>query len=207
VTQAIFSMSMIVVQSLTNSFGEMFIAANVIVMRIDGFVMLPAFSFGSAMTTYAGQNIGARQMDRVVEGAKKGTLVAMGISAVLTAIILLFGKHLMAIFTDTQELITLSNNMMRIIAVGYVLMEVTQCLSGIMRGAGDTVTPMWISIISSVALRIPLAYGLVWLSKTPELPQGNCAMMYVSMLLSWSAGALLTFLVYRRGAWKEKAMF
>ena len=207
VTQAIFSMSMIVVQSLTNSFGEMFIAANVIVMRIDGFVMLPSFSFGSAMTTYAGQNIGARQIDRVTEGAKKGTLVAMGISAVLTAIILLFGKHLMAIFTDTQELITLSNNMMRIIAVGYVLMEVTQCLSGIMRGAGDTVTPMWISIISSVALRIPLAYGLVWLSKTPELPQGNCAMMYVSMLLSWSAGALLTFLVYRRGAWKDKAMF
>ena len=207
VTQAIFSMSMIVVQSLTNSFGEMFIAANVIVMRIDGFVMLPAFSFGSAMTTYAGQNIGAKQMDRVTEGAKKGTLVAMGISAVLTAIILLFGKHLMAIFTDTQELITLSNNMMRIIAVGYVLMEVTQCLSGIMRGAGDTVTPMWISIISSVALRIPLAYGLVWLSKTPELPQGNCAMMYVSMLISWSIGALLTFLVYKRGAWKEKAMF
>lgn len=207
VTQAIFSMSMIVVQSLTNSFGEMFIAANVIVMRIDGFVMLPAFSFGSAMTTYAGQNIGARQMDRVVEGAKKGTLVAMGISAVLTAIILLFGKHLMAIFTDTEELITLSNNMMRIIAVGYVLMEVTQCLSGIMRGAGDTMTPMWISIISSVLLRVPLAYGLVWLSKTPQLPQGNCAMMYVSMLISWSAGALLTFLVYRRGAWKEKAMF
>ena len=207
VTQAIFSMSMIVVQSLTNSFGEMFIAANVIVMRIDGFVMLPAFSFGSAMTTYAGQNIGARQMDRVVEGAKKGTLVAMGISAVLTAIILLFGKHLMAIFTDTEELITLSNNMMRIIAVGYVLMEVTQCLSGIMRGAGDTMTPMWISIISSVLLRVPLAYGLVWLSKTPDLPQGNCAMMYVSMLISWSAGALLTFLVYRRGAWKEKAMF
>lgn len=207
ITQAIFSMSMIVVQSLTNSFGEMFIAANVIVMRIDGFVMLPAFSFGSAMTTYAGQNIGARQMDRVLEGAKKGTLVAMGISAVLTAIILVFGRHLMAIFTSTQELITLSNNMMRIIAVGYVLMEVTQCLSGIMRGAGDTMTPMWISIISSVLLRVPLAYGLVALSKTPELPQGNCAMMYVSMLISWSAGALITFLVYRRGGWKEKAMF
>ncbi len=207
ITQAIFSMSMIVVQSLTNSFGEMFIAANVIVMRIDGFVMLPAFSFGSAMTTYAGQNIGARQMDRVLEGAKKGTLVAMGISAVLTAIILVFGRHLMAIFTSTQELITLSNNMMRIIAVGYILMEVTQCLSGIMRGAGDTMTPMWISIISSVLLRVPLAYGLVALSKTPELPQGNCAMMYVSMLISWSAGALITFLVYRRGGWKEKAMF
>ena len=207
VTQAIFSMSMIVVQSLTNSFGEMFIAANVIVMRIDGFVMLPAFSFGSAMTTYAGQNVGARKMDRVLEGAKKGTLVAMGISAVLTAIILIFGRHLMAIFTDTQELITLSNNMMRIIAVGYVLMEVTQCLSGIMRGAGDTMTPMWISIISSVLLRVPLAYGLVALSKTPELPQGNCAMMYVSMLISWSCGALMTFIMYKKGNWKRRAIF
>ncbi|MCR4950089.1 MAG: MATE family efflux transporter [Solobacterium sp.] len=207
VTQAIFSMSMIVVQSLTNSFGELFIAANVIVMRIDGFVMLPAFSFGAAMTTFAGQNIGAKQMNRVLDGAKKGTLAAMGISAVLTGLILVLGKHLMAIFTDTEELITLSNNMMRIIAVGYILMEVTQCLSGIMRGAGDTVTPMWISIISSVALRIPLAYGLVWLSKTPELPQGNCAMMYVSMLISWTCGALMTFFMYQKGNWKRRAIF
>ena len=207
VTQAIFSMSMIVVQSLTNSFGELFIAANVIVMRIDGFVMLPAFSFGAAMTTFAGQNIGAKQMDRVLDGAKKGTLAAMGISAVLTGLILVLGKHLMAIFTDTEELITLSNNMMRIIAVGYILMEVTQCLSGIMRGAGDTVTPMWISIISSVVLRIPLAYGLVWLTRTPELPQGNCAMMYVSMLISWTCGALMTFFMYQKGNWKRRAIF
>ena len=50
ITQAIFSMAMIVVQSLTNSFGEMFIAANVIVMRVDGFAMMPNFSFGTAMT-------------------------------------------------------------------------------------------------------------------------------------------------------------
>ena len=62
-TQAIFSMSAIVVQTLTNSFGEMFIAANVIVMRVDGFVMMPAFSFGSAMTTYAGQNVGVSDGD------------------------------------------------------------------------------------------------------------------------------------------------
>ena len=100
VTQAIFSMSMIVVQSLTNSFGEMFIAANVIVMRIDGFVMMPAFSLGTAMTTFAGQNIGAG-------------LAAMGISAVITALILLFGRGLMGVFTTTQELIDLSFRMMK----------------------------------------------------------------------------------------------
>ncbi len=206
ITQAILSMSMIVVQSLTNSFGELFIAANVIVMRIDGFVMLPAFSFGTAMTTYSGQNIGAGKMDRVVKGARQGTLFAMGVSTVLTVLILLFGRHLMAIFTQTEELIDLSYRMMRILAVGYIAMEVTQCLSGIMRGAGDTVTPMWISIVNSVALRVPLAYGLVALTRTPELPQGNCAMMFVSLVTTWVIGALLTFVMYRAGRWKKKAI-
>ena len=206
VTQAIFSMSMIVVQSLTNSFGELFIAANVIVMRIDGFVMLPAFSFGSAMTTFAGQNIGAGKMDRVITGARNGTLTAMGVSAVITVLILLFGRSLMGVFTQTAELIDLSYRMMQILSVGYIVMEVTQCLSGIMRGAGDTVTPMWISIITSIALRIPLAYGLVALSKTPELPQGDCAMMYISMLISWTIGAAITFIMYRRGKWKKSAI-
>lgn len=206
VTQAILSASMVIVQALTNSFGELFIAANVIVMRIDGFVMMPAFSFGGAMTTYAGQNIGAGQMDRVLRGARQGTLAAMGISAVLTALILLFGRPLMGIFTTTAELIELSYRMMRILSLGYIAMEVTQCLSGIMRGAGDTTTPMWISMFTSVGLRIPLAYGMVALTRTPELPQGNCAMMYVSLLLTWTICAVITFVVYRMGRWKRKAI-
>ena len=205
VTQAIFSMSMIVVQSLTNSFGELFIAANVIVMRIDGFVMMPAFSLGTAMTTFAGQNIGAGFMDRVEKGARNGTLTAMGISAVITALILLFGKGLMGVFTTTPELIDLSFRMMKILAPGYIAMEVTQCLSGIMRGAGDTVTPMWISIVNTILIRVPLASGLVALSRTPELPQGNCAMMFVSLLITWIIGAFLTFILYRTGRWKKKA--
>lgn len=206
VTQAIFSMSMIVVQSLTNSFGELFIAANVIVMRIDGFVMMPAFSFGSAMTTFAGQNIGAGKMERVAEGTKRGTLVAMATSAVLTVLILLFGRHLMAIFTSTDALIEVSYHNMQILSAGYIAMEVTQCLSGVMRGAGDTVTPMWISILNSVIIRVPLAYILVGLTRTPELPQGNFYMMPTSLLITWLIGACITFAMYKRGKWKEKAV-
>ena len=198
-------MSMIVVQSLTNSFGELFIAANVIVMRIDGFVMMPAFSLGTAMTTFAGQNIGDGQMDRVEKGARNGTLAAMGISAVITALILLFGRGLMGVFTTTPELIDLSFRMMKILAPGYIAMEVTQCLSGIMRGAGDTLTPMWISLVNTIVIRVPLAYGLVALTRTPELPQGDCSMMFVSLLVSWIIGAVLTFVLYRTGKWKQKA--
>ena len=166
VTQAIFSMAMIVVQSLTNSFGEMFIAANVIVMRVDGFAMMPNFSFGTALTTYAGQNVGAKRYDRVEKGARQGTAIAMGVSIVLTSLILIFGKALMGIFTKTPELVDLSREMMGILAVGYIAMAVTQGLSGVMRGAGDTVTPMWISIATTILIRVPVAYGLAFLTRS-----------------------------------------
>ncbi len=206
ITQAILSMAMIIVQSLTNSFGEMFIAANVIVMRVDGFAMMPNFSFGTAMTTYAGQNVGARQQERVSRGAVQGTLIAMGTSAVITGLILIFGKSLMGIFTKTPDLVELSRRMMGILAVGYIAMAVTQSLSGVMRGAGDTVTPMWISIVTTIFIRVPIAYGISFLTRTPELPYGRQECIFISLLISWLLGALITFFFYRHGKWKDKAV-
>lgn len=206
-TQAILSSAMIVVQSLTNSFGELFIAANVVVMRVDGFAMMPNFSFGTAMTTYAGQNIGAGKTDRVMQGAKQGTIMAVVCSALITLCILLFGHHLMAIFTDTQELVDLGVYVLRILAVGYIAMAVTQCLSGVMRGAGDTITPMWISIITSVILRVPLAYGISFLTRTEELPVGRFECIPGSLLITWIVGAILTTIFYVRGTWKKKSIF
>ena len=206
ITQAIFSMAMIVVQSLTNSFGEMFIAANVIVMRVDGFAMMPNFSFGTAMTTYAGQIVGARRHDRFDTGAKQGTLIAVVTSAVITALILLFGKALMGIFTRTPELVDLSRDMMGILAVGYVAMAVTQSLSGVMRGAGDTMTPMWISIATTILIRVPIAYGISFFTRTAQLPNGRQECIFISLLASWLIGALITYVFYRRGKWKEKAI-
>ena len=205
-TQAIFSLAMIVVQSLTNSFGEQVIAANVIIMRVDGFAMMPNFSFGTAMTTFAGQNVGARKYDRVEQGAKQGTLMALGVSAVLTGMILIFGRALMGVFTETKSLIDLSRNMMSIIAIGYVAMAVTQCLSGVMRGAGDTMTPMWISLATTVAIRVPLAYGIAYLTRSPELPNGAYQSLWISLLASWVLGAIITAICYKRGGWKRKAL-
>lgn len=205
-TQAIFSSAMIIVQSLTNSFGEQFIAANVVIMRVDGFAMMPNFSFGMALTTFSGQNVGAGLYDRVTKGAKQGTLMAVSCSTVITAVILIFGKSLMSVFTDTTDLVNLSYRLMFILAIGYVAVAVTQSLSGIMRGAGDTMTPMWISLITTVAVRVPLAYGISFLTRTPELKYGIQECIQISLVSSWVMGALITAVFYRRGKWKEKAI-
>lgn len=204
ITQGIMATAGMVVQSLTNTMGELVIACNVIIMRVDGFAMMPNMTFGQAMSVYTGQNVGARKYDRITMGVKQGSMMALGTSAVITVILLFFGKHLFGIFTETQELIDLAVRMMRILAVGYLCIAVTQVLGGVMRGAGDTVTPMWVSIFSTIILRIPVAYGLAYLTRSDAYPNGSPVALFTSLLTSWSVGMIISIIVFSIGKWKNK---
>jgi len=204
VTQAIMASAGMVVMNLTNQMGEMVVACNVIVMRVDGFAMLPNMTFGQAMSVYTGQNVGAAKYDRVHKGVKQGTLIGLIFSVTITAVLLLFGRYLFAIFTDTPELIELANQMMQIMAVGYICISVTQVLGGVMRGAGDTTTPMWVSMISTILLRVPAAYGLAYLTRTPEFPHGQPIALFGSLMISWTLGMVISIIVFGIGRWKKK---
>ena len=201
ITQAIMSASMLIVQALVNSFGDaMLVAANV------GYAMLPNFSFGQAMGTYAGQNVGAGRLDRLKPGTRQGTAMTVLTALVLVPVIIWFGPALMDLFAPgNTELINLAMGMMYILAVGYIAVGVTQSLQGVIRGAGDTTSPMWITIFTTVLLRIPLAYGLVALTKSmgaPVLTQEK--MIFVSLLSVWVMGAVITVIVYFHGGWRKK---
>ena len=199
ITQAIFSMAGMVVQTLTNSMGEMVIAANVIIMRVDGFAMMPNFSFGQAMSVYTGQNVGAAKYDRVGLGTKQGTILAVSCSAAITCVLLFLNRYLFGIFTETTALIDLAGQMMRIMAVGYIAMAITQTLGGTMRGCGNTVTPMWISIFTTVMLRVPVAYALAYLTRSAEFPNGHPFALSISLLVSWTMGMIISVIAFRWG--------
>ena len=206
ITQAIMSVAMLVVQSLTNSMGEMVITANVMIMRVDGFAMMPNFSFGQALSVYAGQNVGAGRLDRVVQGRRQGMVMSVGFSCVVTLAILVFGRYLFGVFSDTVELIALANRMMSIMAAGYIAMTVTQVLGGVMRGAGDTMTPMWISMITTVVMRVPLAYIFAYFSRSDAWTHGRPESLSFSLLISWLAGAVISYAAYRHGKWRRIAL-
>ena len=199
ITQAIMSRSLMVVQSLTNSMGEMVIAANVIIMRVDGFAMMPNFSFGQAMSVYTGQNVGAGKWGRVQKGVIQGSLIAQTFSVAIVIVLLFLNKYLFGIFTTTTALIDLAGRMMRIMAIGYIAVSITQVLGGVMRGCGNTVTPMWISIISTVVLRIPTAYVLAYLTRSAEFPSGHPFALSISLLVSWTMGMLMSVVAFRYG--------
>ncbi len=206
ITQAIFSLAMMVVQRLINGFGDaMFVACNIMVMRVDGFAMLPNFSFGQAIGTFTGQNVGARRIDRLEQGASQGLIMSLGTAVVLTPLVVLAGPWLMGLFTPNTGLVNMAMSMLYLLAMGYIAMSVTQVFSGVMRGAGDTMTPMWISFATTILLRVPLAYFLVWLAKTlggSILMQEK--MVFLSLLITWLLGMLITSVLYLRGGWKKK---
>ena len=204
VTTALFSMSAIMVQSLTNSLGTAMIAANVAVMRVDGFAMMPNFTYGTAATTYVGQNIGARQVERAHKGMMDLLKLAVGTAIVLVACILLFGRWLIGLFTITPDVINIGVQGLRWLSLGYIAFAVTNCLHGAMRGAGETMIPMWISIFTTIIIRLPLAYLLAYLTRTPEWPNGQPVALFSSLLISWILGMLITTFAYTRGAWKRK---
>jgi putative MATE family efflux protein len=205
-TQIVFSLANIAVQGLINTFGTLVIACSTIIMRVDGFAMMPNFSFGMVMSTFVGQNIGAGKMDRVDRGTRNGLILGLGVAAALVLGILCFGETLIRFFTQTPELIALSSRMLRVLAVGYLGMGTTQILSGVMRGAGDTTTPLYISIFTTIIVRVPLAYSLARLTRSALYPQGRPEIIYVSLLVAWLMGAGASCVFFRMGKWREKSI-
>ena len=198
-SQATFAIAMMIVQPLVNSFGALFIATNLIVMRIDGFVIMPIFSFGNAITVFTGQNVGAGRMDRVSQGVRQCCTLSAGTAFVLVSLILLFGHHVAGAFTQTQEVLDLSVRMLRILAVGYMALSISMVLWGVIRGAGDAMSPLWGAIAIVAIVRVPTAYLFVHLMGAPE------ALMY-SMLCGWLSNLAIAAIMFRGGKWRDKSL-
>ena len=144
---------MIIVQSLTNSFGEAFIAANVIIMRVDGFAMLPNFSFGLAMTTYAGQNVGAGRIDRVSKGLFSATATGIVLSVLTFILMYFFGNQMTLLFIDASETLALEQafryNM--ICTAGFPLLTFILTFRFTIQGMGFSTFAMLAGVLEMIA--------------------------------------------------------
>ena len=206
IAQGILFVSILFVQSLINSMGSMVVATTTAVMRVDSFAMLPCQTFSMAASTFTGQNMGANRMDRVRKGTKAVVIMSLIASVSLVTLLLIFGKFALGWFTDTQAVIDLGYRMICIMSVAYVVMAFMQGFSGVMRGAGDTMAAMWITICINVVVRIPTAYIFAHFTKSAEWPTGSPDSIYASMVVAWIVGAIITIAYYSTGRWKKKSL-
>lgn len=195
--QALMSLGMVVVQGLINSFGKDITACFNATMRVDMLVMMPMMTVGLAITTYTGQNIGAARLDRVKEGARAGLMMCLGIGVVLSVALFFFGEYIMRMFTSEEAVLEPGIKMLRTLSFFYPFAGLSFYYSGILRGAGETMIPLYGSIIAQILVRVPLSYLLTHL-------MGNHEGIYWSFAAGWVVGFVFVYLYYRFGKWRRK---
>ncbi len=151
--QSIVSLSNVIVQSYINAYGASVIAGYSVTIKIDGFVNLPLQAFNMAITTFVGQNIGAKQYDRVKKGAYITTALAMLTIACFVVIMYFFGRDFIALFNQEKDVIDAGRLMQLTFLPFYIVLPINQVINGVLRGAGRSAVPMYVMIFSFVFLR------------------------------------------------------
>ena len=187
IQSSLFSISNVMVQSSVNSFGDVLMSGNAASQNIEGFLYVTMNSFHQTAVNFIGQNVGARQYDRV----KKIVWICLGLVMVvglaMGTAICAFGEGLLSIYiTDSAEAISWGLVRMSIICRFYFLCGLMDVSTGALRGMGASVSPMIISVLGVCGIRIG---WITTIFRIPEFHTPQC--LYSSYIFSWT----LTFLV------------
>lgn len=163
IQNSIISFSNVFIQSNINGFGKFAQAGCGAYSKIEGFATMPSGSFSMALSTYVGQNIGANDHERAKKGAFLGLLVDLGITEFLGLMLYILAPQLIGLFSNNEEVIRIGVLQARTIVPFYFLLAFAHGMSGIMRGAGISKTPMFVMIICWVCVRvIGIPIALSW---------------------------------------------
>jgi len=192
------SIGMLMIQVIVNTYGQTVMAAYSVALKLESLAGFPAGSVGQAMQVYAGQNMGIGDETRVKKGFRSGAIIVLSYCFAGTAVLLLFGKPLLGIFTtEGSGVIDVGYEYLSRIAYGLPVLGLLFLSRSTLLGAGDAMVPFIMGVFemlsrlaASLLLAIPLGYiGVFW--GTP---------------LAWATACLFGLLRYRSGKWKEKRL-
>ncbi|WP_425448205.1 MATE family efflux transporter [Dethiothermospora halolimnae] len=198
VQQVLFSLGMMAIQSIINPFGETTMAAFGAGSRLNSFGTMPIMNFGSAISAFVGQNLGAGKNERVKKGYKYTLLMSVSMSIIITVLVFIFGEKMVWLFNKDPEVIKIGTSYLKIVSSFYAVVSIMFITTGVLRGAGDTFVPMIISILTLWLIRIPVATFLSERIGTNGI--------WASVPAGWTIGMVLTIGYYMSGRWKKKVV-
>ena len=166
VQSIVITLSKMVVQYHINSFGPDAIAAFTAYFKVELLLYLPIVSFGQAVTTFTGQNVGAGQYQRVQKGVRLGLLLGVLFTGCMATVVTLFGRQIYSCFTGDAAVIDKGMEVLLLTAPMYFLYVFLEVFSGAVRGSGSSAVPMVIVIANMCVLRVVLLTVLVPLWNT-----------------------------------------
>jgi MATE family multidrug resistance protein len=171
------------------------IAAWTIGMRLESLLFMPLMALSLAVSSIVGQNLGAHRVDRAFDAGWKVTGIGIMMMIILGALMFTFAPVLAHLMTKDQYAVAYVTDYMRINAISEPFLALTMILGGALQGAGDTRTPMLITVASHWIFRLPLAYMIAL-----TLNHGPIG-VWISMSLSSLVSASLTTWRFQSKAW------
>lgn len=187
----------LVVQSNINAFGDVAMAGSGSYFKIEGFVFLPITCLTMAMSTFVGQNIGARRYDRVKRGAWMGAAMIIVLAEAVGVIFFLAAPYLIGLFSSTPEVIAFGVRHARVTSLFFCLLGFSHAAAAILRGAGKTVTPMLVMMSVWCLFRITYITVVVAIFH-------NITLVYTAYPVTWTISSVLYVVTLLRGKWLPK---
>lgn len=191
---SIIAIANVVVQSNINAFGMLVVAGSGVYSKIEGFVFLPITCFSMSLTTFIGQNLGARQFDRAKKGARFGVLCSIILAELVGVLVYTLMPVLATFFDSNPEVVEIATLQARTESLFYFLLAFSHCISGILRGAGKSAVPMYVMLIAWCAIRI--TYITIAVQLVPAVQTIYCAYP-----LTWSISSVIFLIYYLKVDW------
>lgn len=191
------AISMIVLQGVVNSFGNTVMAAYTISAKVDLLVSQFYTAISMALTTYSGQNYGARKLDRVKSGFLRGVIIVTAYNCVMIPLVLLFREPIVGLFVDEQAVIAIGVRAQLITSLAYFALGMIYVPRGVLNGVGDAKFSL-INGITEVICRVVFSFGLTSIAVIGQWGIWGAA------ALTWITVAIVCMCRYYFGKWKYK---
>lgn len=196
IQSSVASVGSLLLQNIMNSFGVDVVTAITTAYKIDTLTILPIINISSAISIFVGQNIGANNMERAKKGLKKGILIILTVSVIITSIFVFAGEELMKLFGVSDGIAALGQRFFLTCAVFYPLLGLENAYAGFLQGNKDVVFTSASNMLS-LALRVFLSYALAG--------KLGFDVIAFSEACSWVLGAVICFSRYKSNRWQKSS--
>ncbi|MDD2647836.1 MAG: MATE family efflux transporter [Eubacteriales bacterium] len=194
VQNSVIAFANVIVQSNINLFGSVAMAGSGSYFKLEGFAFLPISSFCMALTTFIGQNLGAKKYDRAKRGARFGIISGVLLAELVGLVLYLFAPALVSLFNQNPDVVAVGVKQARTETLFYFLLALSHCFAGILRGAGKTSIPMYIMLVCWCVIRI--IYISVIVTIVPDI-----VVIFWAYPITWSLSTILFAIYYFRADW------
>lgn len=192
------SLSCVILQSMVNRFDEAVVSAFTVTSKVELLLDQPFIALSSALSTFTGQNMGAREEGRVKRAFTWSIVMTTVYCLLVIVAIFVFDEQIARLFVQERAVVEISAMALRIMAVMYWPLGMIFIIRGLLNGAGDAGYALTNGIVE-VAGRIGFSVLFVFI-----LPVGMWS-VWIATGLTWCLTAFMAFLRYRKGIWKTTA--